>query len=411
MQANRKESANLARDHAWVLGAQLGYSALRFLAITLLARMLSTEEMGRVMFAMNYTLVFIFLGTLGLDSTYIHFAAKFQAQGATIQLGGMLRNAIKVALVWGTLQSVLGITIALMSFRSVATLEIFAFLISVPFALVTMYGLGALLGLRDLSSYAALFIMQPVSLMLLLVILAGIGEFNMLTVALSFLITYIATSATVVWRLVRHVPGLFAFRHAQSKDLREQLGFSIFVYMHMIGLFLDSRWPILLMGWLNQAQQIAYYSISTPITEASLQLARSASLVLLARSSARDLPSSAITTRIWLLYIPAMALLMGVAPRAVPWLFGSEYMTAVPLIQVLAPGMIPLAAGILQANLRIGLGQPQIGAYGALISLGAMITLSTALIPRYGAMGGAIATVLAYLLYWGSVAVLSWRTR
>jgi O-antigen/teichoic acid export membrane protein len=394
-------------DHLFVLGAQLGYSALRFATVIFLARLLTKDEMGQAMFGLNYTLVFIFVGTLGLDSAAVHFTAKFKAEGAPEQLRGFLQNALGVALMWGALLSVCGITLAVLSFRLLTLWETTLFMFSVPFALVQMYGLGVLLGMRDLIGYSMLFVAQPALFLLLALAHAGLGELDVLSVAIALYISYMITSIVVIRRTALHIPTLFKAWRVRWAELREQIGFSFFVYINLIGLFLDSRWPILVMGWLGQVEQIALYALATPITEASLQIARSVGLVLLARASAGDLAAISVTRPVIFLYIPVMILLMLLAPWIVPWLFGHDYTAAVLLIQVLAPGMIPLAAGILHVSFLTGLGRPHSGSLAASLSFISMVLASAVLIPLYNAVGAALATGLAYLVYWGSSVALS----
>jgi O-antigen/teichoic acid export membrane protein len=395
------------RDHALVLGAQLSYSALRFVTFIVLARLLTKDEMGQAMFGLNYVLIFIFLGTLGLDSTYVHFAA--QAKSAAARLQRLVQNAIGIALVWGAFLGILGMMVTSLGLQLLTLSEIALFMLSVPFALIHMYGLGILLGLGDLISYSILFIAQPALFLLAVLLCAGVGELNIIGIALALCTSYILTSVIVLWRATRRVPRIFSRWQIHWEELREQVAFSIFVYINLIGLFLDSRLPILVMGWLNQVEQVAYYSLAMPITEASLQVARSVGLVLLARASAGHLPARAQILRVTLFYIPAMMLLIILAPWAIPWFLGNEYTPAVLLIQVLALGMIPLAAGIMHVNLLTGMGRPRIGAFASVVSFAAMVALSSFLIPFYGAVGAVIAAGAAYVVYWSSAVVLGGR--
>jgi O-antigen/teichoic acid export membrane protein len=394
-------------DYLFVLSAQLGYSALRFVTVIFLAHLLTKDEMGQTMFGLNYTLVFIIVGTLGLDSAAVHFTARFKAEGALEQLRGFLQNALGVALIWGTLLSVCGIILAVLGFRLLTLWEITFFVFSVPFALVQMYGLGVLLGMHDLIGYGTLFVAQPALFLLLALARAGLGGLDVLSIGIALYISYVITSIVVIRRTALHIPNLFKAWRVRWAELRQQIGFSFFVYINLIGLFLDSRWPILVMGRLGQVEQIALYALATPITEASLQIARSVGLVLLAHASAGDLAARRVTRLVIFFYILVIILLMLLAPWIVPWLFGHDYTTAVLLIQVLAPGMIPLAAGILRVNFLTGLGRPQSGALAASLSFISMVLSSAVLIPLYNAVGAALATGLAYLVYWGSSVALS----
>lgn len=394
------------RDHALVLSAQLTYSLLRFAAFVLLARSLTKDEMGQAMFGLNYTLIFTLLGTLGLDSAYTYFTAQFQLEHSNERLHRLFSHAIWVASIWGTALSVVGVILCLYSFQLLSFQEAIIFMLSVPVALMQMYGLGILLGLHDLVSYNILFIIQPFSFILFLLVLAGIDKLYILEIALALVISYIISAFGVLWKIIRRIPMIWDNQRFNLEELRDQIKFSSFVYVNLISLFLDSRWPILVMGWLNHTEQIAYYSLAAPIAEASLQIARSVGLVLLARTSAGQQPSHTPVIAIVLLYIPAIALLVVLAPWVVPHLFGNEYMPTTLLIQVLAPSMIPLAVGTLYTNMLTGIGHPWLGALAAVASLGVMILTSALLIPLYSAVGAAIASGLAYLTYGASTFML-----
>jgi O-antigen/teichoic acid export membrane protein len=66
-------------DYLFVLSAQLGYSALRFATVIFLARLLTKDEMGQAMFGLNYMLVFIFVGTLGVRQRRGAFHCQIQS--------------------------------------------------------------------------------------------------------------------------------------------------------------------------------------------------------------------------------------------------------------------------------------------------------------------------------------------
>lgn len=395
------------RDHALVLSAQLTYSLLRFAAFALLAHLLTKSEMGQVMFALNYTLIFTFLGTLGLDNAYTHFTAQFQLEHSTERLQRLIAHAMWVASIWGTFVSVIGAIICLAGFQLLGFIEVMLFMLSVPFALMHMYGLGISLGMRSLASYTILFIAQPALFIIFLLALNGINKLHILEIAFSFVISYIISALGVFWKITRHIPIIWRDLSLNWEELRNQIKFSAFIYANLISLFLNSRWPILALGWLNQVEQIAYYSLAAPIAEASLQIARSVGLVLLARTSSGQPPSHTSVLVTVLLYIPAIGGLVVLAPWIVPQLFGNDYRATTLLIQILAPGMIPLAAGILYTNMLTGIGHPWCGALAAIASLGAMILASAFLIPRYSALGAAIASGLAYLTYGASAFIFS----
>ena len=82
-----------------------------------------------------------------------------------------------------------------------------------------------------------------------------------------------------------------------------------------------------------------------------------------------------------------------------PWLLGPGYADAPLLLALLLPGVMSYgAASPLSAYFTNHAGRPQVPAIVAGLSLIINVLLCVVLIPRYGVMGGAIATTVSYLL-------------
>jgi O-antigen/teichoic acid export membrane protein len=86
--------------------------------------------------------------------------------------------------------------------------------------------------------------------------------------------------------------------------------------------------------------------------------------------------------------------------------FGPGFHSALVPFLILLPGMWFLAAGGLVEDALAGRGRPGLSSILAGIEVGITIGLDLLLIPRYGAIGGAVASVCAYSFY-GTASIIT----
>jgi O-antigen/teichoic acid export membrane protein len=159
----------------------------------------------------------------------------------------------------------------------------------------------------------------------------------------------------------------------------------LFLVEHFLGLASTGVYSIAVavaeLLWLvsSAVTTAAYARIGQPDRAAAAELtcrAMHASVLVLL----------AVSPLVWL----AAALL-------VPWLLGEAYRAALPVLALLLPGVALYgAASALSAWFTNHAGRPQVPAALALTSLLINAAVSVWAIPRYGMLGGALATTLSY---------------
>jgi O-antigen/teichoic acid export membrane protein len=98
---------------------------------------------------------------------------------------------------------------------------------------------------------------------------------------------------------------------------------------------------------------------------------------------------------LWVTALGAVAIgLLGVV--IVPFAFGSAFQDAVPLLAVLMPAALILGMNDILSTAFQGVGRPDITSKGELIGLVVTVAGLSALLPRYGVLGAALASLLAY---------------
>jgi O-antigen/teichoic acid export membrane protein len=110
-----------------------------------------------------------------------------------------------------------------------------------------------------------------------------------------------------------------------------------------------------------------------------------------------------------LLLAPLAAALALAAPWLVPALFGSAFQPAVRVTQVLAGAALFLSLNAVLSDGFRGMSRPAVPALAEVASLGLAVALLWLLIPRYGIMGAAGASLAANAA--GFVLMAAWLAR
>ena len=162
----------------------------------------------------------------------------------------------------------------------------------------------------------------------------------------------------------------------------------------------------LMLTWLNDLNSVAGYQVALPIA----QIARSLIfLPIIFMPIATDLWQRRQLTQIkeicsfvTLLMVfcagAGFLLMLPLAGDLISLLFDDRYRWAAPTLVVLGSGMPILVVAQFYLNTLNGMEMPRVAAIASLIGLLVNIVLNLTLIPRFGTLGAALATLLSYLL-------------
>src|ERR1019366_10493663 len=100
--------------------------------------------------------------------------------------------------------------------------------------------------------------------------------------------------------------------------------------------------------------------------------------------------AAALTLAMW----PFLAVLSFVA---LPILYGRAFRGAIMPAEVITIGLTIEGAAAVASAYRLGRGRPGLNSVGMGVGATITVTLDSILIPRYGAMGGAITSAVTYL--------------
>ncbi|WP_188450429.1 lipopolysaccharide biosynthesis protein [Knoellia flava] len=220
-----------------------------------------------------------------------------------------------------------------------------------------------------------------------------------LTLRITMIVLVVGVACQTVFLLVQ-VHRLPREEVTADWGLRGVLDFSLPAMFASLGQAFVIRGDRLILGALAGSSAVGVYGAAATLTEILWIVPGAVAQVAFRRASI----SSSVTDgrrvrRLTLVLTAALGLaLVGIAPWAIDLLLGPAYASAKPLIAVLVLASIPMASYQLDAGVLNGLGRLKQVSTATVASSAVLIVLCLALVPRWGAMGAAWGSVVAYTL-------------
>lgn len=179
-------------------------------------------------------------------------------------------------------------------------------------------------------------------------------------------------------------------------------------HLGSMATFLLWRIDVLVLAALSTNRQVGLYSLAVTVAELVYLVTDSIAQVTLPRrlegSLALTVETSARVARLSTLAALGIALaLAATAPFLIPVVYGQEFAASVPALLALTPGVVALAASKPLGAVLVRCHRPMLVSAINLAGLAVNLALNFLLIPRFAAVGAALASTAAY----GVLALLS----
>lgn len=405
-------SERIARGTKATLAGNLAGMVSQAVLIVLFTRVFFTPtQYGELNFALSALGVVAIFATLGLPKSAARYVTEFAERDP-----GQVPHVIRQSVLYLTLLAVvvsagtvlLGPTVArLLGTPSLA-----------PFLLVG----GAYVAARAYNSYfGALFQgFNRVTYTATLRVVSRLGQ-------LVFVVAFVLLGFGVVGALAGYVAGLAAaaavggvlaytrfyvdYEPASEPEeglVRRLLEYSIPLTATRGANVLDKKVDTLLVGVLVNMTGVGFYTIAKQVSNFVSMPAASFGFTLSpALGEQKNKDRSDRAARLYeqsleyvlIAYVPAVAGLVLVADPMVRYVFGTDYLGAVPVVQVFAGFILVNAVNKITTDALDYLGRARVRAIVKAATAVANFALNLLLIPIYGVTGAAIATVITYTAY------------
>ena len=173
---------------------------------------------------------------------------------------------------------------------------------------------------------------------------------------------------------------------------------------------LNYRIDVLMLKKLSILEQVGFYSLATQIAEQIWHVPHAIESIVLSRSANTN--DNVDMTRV-VASIFRVSMLFGIlgagiifvfAPYLIPLIFGAAFVSSVPMIQAILPGVLILVGFRILNSMLVGKGKPEIAIYAFVPALVVNFIANIFMIPKFGGMGAVWSTNISYIL--GSIAFL-----
>lgn len=401
---NRDSRQTFTKNVFWLASSQVGSRLVRAAIIVYAARVLGAAEYGVFSYVVGFATFFIPFVDLGINAILTKEVANQPEENIRY-----FRTALwlKLVLLGFSTLPVIFLAPYLTNIAAAAALVPWvAFL--VIFDGIRDFQVAYLRGKERMEKEALAVISMNV-----LITAFGFAALSLSPTSKAFLFSYIAgvaVSAIIpVPMLQVSLRSVFHFEMRLAWEMLRS-GWPI-ALSTVLGLFMLNT-DIVMLGWWRSAEEIGHYAASQRVIQilyALPGLAAVAAFPALSRltrendAAKRRLLNERILTALLTIAIPLTLGGTLFASPVIHFLFGAPYAPAVPMFQILSLTFLLIFPGIFISYAVIAYNkQRQTVGFTAAGALG-NILLNAILIPRYGPVGAAAATVVAQVLSYGGM--------
>jgi O-antigen/teichoic acid export membrane protein len=230
-------------------------------------------------------------------------------------------------------------------------------------------------------------------------LLALLGLLTVGTAVATWLAGQAAGTLILVWYVARRTVG---FGRPDVGLMARALRFGLKTHAGRVMLLGNWRLDQWLLGAISGARELGLYSVAVAWTEALSYLPTAVKFVqrpYLVRSAPRDaVRQTAIAFRLaTLVTVVLMVGMVLAAPILCVTFFGEEFRGSIVQLRVLVIGALGMLALTIFGNALVARGKPVLSSVALGAGFVCTLVLDIVLIPRYGGIGAAVASTIAYM--------------
>jgi O-antigen/teichoic acid export membrane protein len=383
----------------------------------IVGRMLGPDAYGRVAMGLSVLMIGAYVGLMGFQEGVARFIPRYDSDrdirgvwatgflvtvtaSVVVTAGLILTSGYLAELVYGSGEEQL--ILALMA-------------VALPGFVMMRLGVGALRGISDARSRMLSFdIFFPIVRLSVLIGLLVVGV-EVLSLPIAYAVSCLL-GAVVVHAFLHRQIGLFG---AKQFRFKEMAAYSAPLVMATVASRLLTRADTLMIGYLESAAAVGLYEAAYPLANGLVLILTAFGFLYLPLISQLDEDDDGagveqayqITTKwVYIMTLPLFVTLVLLPELVIGIVFSQEYADAAPILVVLSIGFFTNSAFGRSRETLSALGDTTITMFVNLASFVVNIVLNILLIPTYGVIGAALASVLSFLALNSTIVlVLKWK--
>lgn len=393
------EGSLLARSVVLNIGGQIAILLIGFVSSIILARGLGPAERGLLGIMSNVANAVVAIAGIGLPFAVAYYGSRRDARTGEL-LGNNLAYAGVLAVVFVPLTWIFHDQIAELLSRGHGGAEWVLAAVLVPISFLNWTLNNQLVGLLKFFAWNALAVVSKLATLAAavgLVLAIGLGVSGGLLALIAGEVVLVAGSLVILLRLTRPKVSASLFKATAHYGARVQVG--------TIFQILNYRLDVVVAQFFLSLRVIGYYVVAQTIAELVITVSQSFGTSILPLVSRYEGTDDQRATTIAAVkhhgVIAALATVGNVAfgTLVIYFAYGSGFHGAIVPMLILLPGMWFLGTGTVVGGDLRGRGRPGYASAIAGVAVVFTVVLDLALIPPFGIIGAAVASLIAYTVY------------
>lgn len=370
-----------------------------------LARYLGPDRFGEWSFFFSILTVILLVSYLGINAS----ARKFIAQhNETAELKAVLRSSIKLRIIFSLVFTLLMLALSkpLAGWFDRPNFEVL-FYAAVPivfFAGLVEYLKNVFQGLHRLK-YDFYINLSEYGLKLLLAVCFLLFINELIGVVFAFNLAFVFTAVLGFYFLYRH---FYKNRPDSGADYTSKIWqYSLPLFVISIGFLIATEIDTVMIGILSTDYEVGIYAVAKQIIVKLPHIALVISLGAMPLFAKMDHSNKEYLKGLFYRLLKINTIIFGLISILIlaagwffiPLIFGKEYADSVLPLVILVPYLILFSYSIFLSSFLDYRGKAKKRAINLIIAVLINLGLNIALIPRYGAVGAALATSVSYVPY------------
>jgi O-antigen/teichoic acid export membrane protein len=389
---------------------------LTYLYVALVAR-LGSFEYGLLSLGLAVTLFLSTLSLVGLNSSIVRYISFYRGKNDNNRIKGTILSSIKISLpasiIFMVLLFIFSEQVALIFFHNTKLVPILRlFSLTIPFIVLSNVFLNVILGYQKIEYQIGIKEISENIIKLVLTFLLIYSGYKLFGAALAYVIAVIMTTLLSLYFIQKKVFPILNKKIKSKLLTKELLKFSF--PLLLAGCFaLIMKWAdVFMIGFFRTPSEVGVYNVALP-TASLLALVPTGLIALFlpvitnlyTKKNKKEIKTITIRTSKWTFFVnfPIFIILLVFAGPVLKIMFGQEYVVGSTALSILLFAYLIHSLSHVNSSLLIMLKKTKIiFLIGGLMALSNLI-LNLLLIPRYGIIGGAIASsfslIIGYVLH------------
>ncbi len=400
----QKAKSRLVKDLAVVFIGNLFGAALGFIATILITRILGPADFGLFSIALAVMGIVVQLSDFGISTGLVRFASLYFKTNK-IKAALLLKVSLKLKIIIAV--SIFLIGFFLSDFLAINIFQKSDSIIPLKLAFIGAFGaslagyIPATLQARESFKNYSLFIliepMAKISLIGLLSLALRLDLFGALTTVITIPFLSLLIGSLIIPKDFLKVAG------NEKEPLKELFNFSKWILVSILCTMLMIRLDILMLGYFRVTQEVGFFSAAYTLASVFPLLTGTITTVLLPKvsqiSNREQLRKYIIKSLKYSSFVvfPVIILLF-ISRPLILFIYGSQYLQSANIFRILVVG---LALSVIVNPISLifyALNKTRIAAYLNISQLFANFVSNIFLIPRFGAVGAAFASLVVAMI-------------